>query len=314
MLSHVRQWLELVVLFGALLLADHYWLAGDAFAGFEPNPYWLPILAMALAYGSGMGLAATLIASAIWVLSPHQWPAAFNSLAIQLHLSKLPLLWVVTAVMVGELTASRRSTLDKLQQRFAQLCEDSHKLSKALSRVRKINRELQVRIVVGQNAAEEAIEVASGLLRSRHPSQMEALGKLIALATHTEDFTYCHLRGESLTPLLWGGSGNEPPRDVSSARWSEAVLPGCVVLHDEQEQSQPQLEGLGLVAIRVNDPATGSTGAILLIHSAKQLRLNPTNISKFHQLSEALSLYMGVFTKAPLRLADPEDELEDKVA
>ncbi|WP_198912797.1 hypothetical protein, partial [Streptococcus agalactiae] len=60
--------LEFVALFGLLLLADHMVAGGTAFAGIQPNPYWLPVLVMALAYGTEAGLLAAFLASAIWLM------------------------------------------------------------------------------------------------------------------------------------------------------------------------------------------------------------------------------------------------------
>ena len=47
-----------------MLVAIDRWLTGGTgFAQVQPNPYWLPVLAMALAYGTGPGVLAAALAA-----------------------------------------------------------------------------------------------------------------------------------------------------------------------------------------------------------------------------------------------------------
>jgi hypothetical protein len=313
MMTVLRKVLEMALLFAGLLAIDHYNLAGIAFVELEPNPYWIPVVAMSLAYGSGMGLAATAIATVIWVFSTHHWPAHYDHLAIQLRLSILPLMWSVCALIIGEVTSSRQGRLKGLQQRCTELARDTDKIAKALTSLSKINRELQVRIATSHYVAGEALVAASGLLVPGQPDQRLALAKLISLAIESDDFTYYRVEGTRLVPLLSGTSPLDSRADASQVRWADAILAKPEIVHVEQQHGRTLLKGLGVAAVPVADPGTGSVVALLIIHSAPRMRFNPAKMTELRHLGQALLDYAEVFAKPALRLADGESS-EGRVA
>src|SRR3546814_7267519 len=86
---------EMLLLFAALVAVDQGLMKGDAFSDLNPNPYWLPVLVMATTYGTGSGLAAAAIASAIWFHWSNLWSGATDHIEQQLRLSIQPMLWKI---------------------------------------------------------------------------------------------------------------------------------------------------------------------------------------------------------------------------
>ena len=309
-----RKLMELAILFGALFAIDNFWLSGDAFANLNPNPYWLPVLVMAMTYGTGTGLVAVVFASLLWISTGDARPAGTDSLESQLHLTTLPMLWAIAAMIIGEVTTSRRAKTDQLEQRNQELENDWENIANALARLNKINRNLQVRIATEPHVAGQAITAAAGLVQRSPASQIDAITRLIALAVQTEDFTYYHVRGNQLVALLQGADALGRPIDASQMTWAREMVANPGHLLAAREQDRQILGGFGIAAIPVFDEHTGALAATLVVHSAQRLRLTIAKIAEFSQIAEALSRFTAILAKPYSIASVEEDAAEGRVA
>src|SRR6185295_8768301 len=181
--------------------------SGTAFAHIDPNPYWIPVLVMAVCYGSGMGLVAAITATLIWVAAPHRHPGG-DHLEAMLSISILPMLWVIAATVVGELTTSRLENIDRLQGRGARQEEELATLAETVAHLARTNRTLQVRIATEEHTVGRAIAAAVDLLDANSARMAHGLERLVALAVQSEDFV-CYIRnGDRFTACLRGHSSN----------------------------------------------------------------------------------------------------------
>ena len=312
--EHFRKFAELLVLFGTLFAVDHLLLSGDAFSDIEPNPYWLPVLVLAMSYGSGMGLAAAAIASLIWVVAPHQWPSGIDELGEQHHLSLLPLLWTMAALLIGEVTASRKARYESLSQRHTELSDDWEKAAVTFASLSKTNRDLQVRIASEQKVGGQAIAAAAGLVQPDQLSQAEALTRLIALSVLSDDFTYYQVRGDRIVAQLQGAAAQGRPIDASHTALAQTIAKQPRIIHAGQERSLPLLKDFGIAAIPVRDETSGVLAAILVIHSSDSLQMNAAKLAEFSQIAKAIGRYSAILARPhTINLVDCEF-VEGKVA
>jgi polysaccharide biosynthesis protein PelD len=305
---------EFLVLFGALLWVDHARLNGLAFSGIDPNPYWLPVIVFAMSYGSGMGLAAAVTASVIWVSAPHQLPIGTDQLERQIHYSMLPLLWASAAVIIGEVTAVRKAKLAKLDKRHRQLADDWEKTANAFARLNKINRDLQIRIATEHHVAGEALCAATGLVSSSHESQSQAVIKLAALATQTQDFTYYRVRGNQLFAQLRGEAAQGRSVEVSGAKWAQEVINDPAILHRGRERDRILLDGFGIVAVPVCNQESGALSAVLVIHQANKIRLTAAKLAELSQVAQTIDRFSTMLAKPHLVDVSGFDGAEGRVA
>jgi hypothetical protein len=305
--EHFRKLAELLVLFGILFGIDHLLLSGDAFATVEPNPYWLPVLVLAMSYGTGMGLAAAAIASLLWIMAPHQWPSGTDQLGEQHQLSLLPLLWTMAALLIGEVTASRKARYESLSKRHEELADDWEKAAATFANLSKINRDLQVRIAAEQKIGGQAISAAAGLVQPDQLSQTEALTRLIALSVLSDDFTYYQVRGDRIVAQLQGAAAHGQPIDVSQTALAQTIAKQPRIIHIGQERSRALLQDFGIAAIPVRDEVNGALTAILVIHSADKLQLNAAKLAEFSQIAKAIGRYSAVLARPhAINLVDRE--------
>ncbi|MEP6866983.1 MAG: MASE1 domain-containing protein [Novosphingobium sp.] len=219
---------EMLLLFAILLVIDHGWFGGQAFDGLAANPYWVPVLTMAVGYGSGMGVAAAIIATVIWITAPHTGGSGNDigngdHLQQMLSLSVLPMLWMVVALAVGELTTSRTEKVSKLASRARLLDSDLKQMGETIERLAQTNRSLQVRIATQENTVGRAIAAALDLVDKDKASQIHGVERLIALAAQTEDFTFYGVDDRQFVTLFCGRSASSQPDDLSWADLADSA-------------------------------------------------------------------------------------------
>ena len=163
--------LQLVGFFVVALVIDHTMLEGDRFAGLQPHPFWIPVLLLSLQFGTNAGLLAVLTASACLLVGnlPEQMLSE-DRFSYLLHLSAHPLLWLATALVIGE-TRSRQ-----------------------LGRVREILEEHE-RVEIERNTIAEAYQNMKG---AKMGLEMRVAGQIRTLAATCEALAGVNLSTEAV--------------------------------------------------------------------------------------------------------------------
>ncbi len=274
---------EFVVLFGVLLLADRLLAGGTAFAGIQPNPYWLPVLIMALAYGTEAGLLAAFLASAIWLTRVQGALAPGDYLDRLLQLSLTPLLWFLVAALVGEVTTLRARRTERLTRDAAKASRNVDRLSQAYQQLAATNRALQVRIAVEAGTTGRIVALAADLSAPDASMRRTAVGELIAIAAGTTDFTCYRIdRDGSLRVWLRGTSATPRPDIVPTPlltriRTTRRTL--CVVHADDRAL----LADIGVAAVPLVS-AAGTAIGCLIVHSLPFAALNTQSIAELTEI------------------------------
>ena len=274
---------EFVVLFGLLLLADRLLAGGTAFAGIQPNPYWLPVLIMALAYGTEAGLLAAFLASATWLTRVQGALAPGDYLDRLLQLSLTPLLWFLVAALVGEVTTLRARRTERLTRDAAKASRNVDRLSQAYQQLAATNRALQVRIAVEAGTTGRIVALAADLSAPDAAMRRTAVGELIAIAAGTTDFTCYRIdRDGSLRVWLRGTSATPRPDIVPTPlltriRTTRRTL--CVVHADDRAL----LADIGVAAVPLVS-AAGTAIGCLIVHSLPFAALNTQSIAELTEI------------------------------
>lgn len=287
---------EMLVLFAILIAIDRGLLHGDAYSDLNPNPYWLPVLVMAIAYGTGMGLVAGAIASAIWLCWANIWSGSADHLEQQLHQSIQPLLWMVAALIVGEVTASRRNRMADQRRQHQAMVSDREKLAKVMARLADTNRRLQVRIATEQRTVVEAIAAGLGLSESDPEHQIDAVARMIALAAQTEDFTFYDVCGGQVVARFCGRTTSGQPCDLTKSRLFEAMLEEPRVLRNDDPADKAMLAQLGSIALPILGAKDQLVG-IIVIHSVS--RVTAAYLAQLRHVTDLLGKSSALFGREP---------------
>ena len=281
---------ELAIGFAILIGVDRLWGAGDAFAGVEPHPYWLPVLLAAMLYGTGPGLAAAAIASLLWVAWSAQVFAPGQDYFMHVFgVARLPLLWTISALGVGEIALSRRRRLDTLVRREAKYARQVDILSRRYRRLNAINQDLQLRIATEDRTVPEAVAQAVALFDG--PDRAGTLAGLIALVTGSTAFTvYAADDRDSAVPILSHGP-------VPAARPSRALVAALrqrtQPVHPGTPADRPLLGEIGLCAVPVRRGRHGAFAGLVLFHHLPAERLTAAGIAGLAALPGWLDVVAG---------------------
>lgn len=255
---------EFAGLFGVIVGLDRG-LGGPApFIMLEPNPLWLPVIAMALAYGTGMGALAAALASGYWLWAAPV-PAASDYLDRLLHQLLPPLMWFVTAVAVGEVTLARGRRIAWLRRRSDTAHRNVARLAAAIDTLDATNRALQVRLAGDRTTTGHVVATAARLGAIDPAARREAMAALVAQAAGTDDFT-CFLAAP-------GGGARAWLRGAGAALRAEGLEPEVMarlarpgdLIHVGRRGDRAVLAGVGVAAVAL--ARDGQALGALVIHS-----------------------------------------------
>lgn len=200
---HLSRWtrvvLELGLVFGGLLALDRWAFAGTAFAGVEPHPFTFVVLLFALIYGAGPGLAAAVVAGgAALLLNPLRFAASTDLFSHGLSLALMPLVWIILAVVVGEVVSSRARILDRITGRYRRALRQYGRLERESRKLQASNAALQLRIATEEKGLPETLEHFAALSACDVADRRRVMGDLIALTANLAHFRlYCRRPGTS---------------------------------------------------------------------------------------------------------------------
>ncbi len=296
--------IELVFGFGALAVLDWWLTGGTGFARIQPNPYWLPVLVMALAYGTGPGVIAAAIASALWLAHVHDAGGERDYLDHLFHLSLPPLLWFVAAVAIGEVTILRTGRHARLERRERVARRNVARLTEAFDTLSRTNRRLQVKIATESGTLGHVICTATGLSSTDPAARRDAIVRLIALAAQTEDFTCYRIVGDEARAWLRATQA-AGRRDVLPTTLIDRLLRRRNILHVAQRNDRAALDGIGVVAIPLNDRETGNLVGCLVLHALPFAALNASRAAELSEIGSWLTPLLADTLRGAQRAVRP---------
>lgn len=257
--------MELAAAFGVLLAFDRLLLDGNAFSGIAPNPLWLPVVVMALAYGTFPALAAAAIASTLWLALGHEPGSERDYLDHLLHLSLPPLLWFMAAVAIGEVTMVRAQRLVRLERTKNIARRNVTRLTEAFHQLVHTNRALQVQVATDPRSIGHVIATAARLGDADPAERRAALVALIALAAQTRDFTCYRITGGEARAWLRGEGAQARPDTLPAALLSLAQRRGAAI-HVGRASDREALSGIGMVALPLMEGDPARLIGVLMLH------------------------------------------------
>jgi hypothetical protein len=293
----MRIGVELAALFGVLVALDAWVTGGTGFGGLQPSPWWIPVLAMALAYGTGPGVAAASIAAALWLWHEADTPAGGDYLDHLFHLSLPPLLWFVVATLVGEVTIIRARRHAQLQRRADAGQRNVARLSEAFERLASANRTLQVQVATDTQTTGHVIATAAGLGATDPAERRAAIGRLVALAAGTRDFTLYRTAGDEARAWLRGVDSQARP-DALPASLLRALKRRADILHVGRRADRALLATFGVVAVPLADGETDDPAGCLMLHAAPLATMNAHRMAELTELAAWLAPLLVEETRA----------------
>ena len=156
--------LELALFFIAAFVIDSLWLDSDRFVQIQPHPFWIIVLLLSVQYGTVAGLLAAMTSTIalLWGQMPmqrmdqdlYEWLTS---------LSRLPLLWSITGLVLGELSMRATRKRRQLHKSLIEAREREATLTESVRQLNSLREKLEVRVAGQWRTAGQALRVARDL-------------------------------------------------------------------------------------------------------------------------------------------------------
>lgn len=281
---------EVALYLGIAVVLDSLFFSGERFFTTTPHPFWPIVLLAAAQYGTSEGLVAAAAAS-LALLFGNIPPQSINQDIYDyiLTISRLPLMWFVSAVVLGELRQRHIGERDELKTELGATVERESKLAGAYERLSIVKESLETR-VVGQVRTAVTMYEAARTLEKQDPGEV-LLGSvdIVRAVLNPERFSLYLLKGDALEVSIGEGwtAKHSGSRFFKSDSLIFQEIVGrqrilCMANPDDERILGPE----GVLAGPLVDTREGQVIGMLKIESLGFLDLHFTNVQTFKVLCQ----------------------------
>jgi len=257
----------------------------------QPHFYWLPVLLLTLQYGSPSGLLAAGVA--IVLSSFLGWPEqeiGENHFSYLLRIWLQPVLWIATAVVLGQFRLRQIEAKQALERSVTRLAEQRAELAAHAERLRDRCDRLERVIATRHEASGSTLIAALGRTQTAARADAErALHDSIALAFGECRLTMFSLAGDELRAAFQhGAKGERTPQRISIASpFFQAIVRRREALSVLTPAGEQSLDGHGLAAVPVI--ASGHVIGAVLLETCSPDHLDPATPDRLAALAMAMA-------------------------
>ncbi|MCE2927871.1 MAG: GAF domain-containing protein [Rickettsiales bacterium] len=283
-------WLEIALALVALLVFDQLVLDGTRYFSTNPHPFWFIVLLIACKYGTKEGLLAAIVCSIALLFGnmPEQ-QAEQDSYAYALTILKLPLLWLVSSVIFGELRHMHIRERDHLESSLVESEKREQHIAQSYQWVRQLKDLLELRMA-GQLRSSISAYHAAKSMESLSPSDvMRGIEELVASTLNPEQFSIYDLNKDGLAVNLAHGwkEGESFTRNFGpGSPLYQSIVAEQRVLCVANSDHERVLAGQAMLAGPLIDRDSGEIVGMLKIEKLGFTDLHLSNIEAFGTICE----------------------------
>jgi len=288
--------LEIIVFLVASLLADQIFFEGDRFIHIEPHPFWIVVVLLSVQYGSLAGLLCAFACSAGFLVDniPDR---SFDQDRNEWIMSviKLPFLWFLSAVVIGEVSARRLTEREELRNEIQGLNERESALLETLESLGKSKDRLEVLIAGQWNTVQKTLVAARDIESLTPELLLENSMVLIEHLLGPDQFSIYIFEDNTLTYAY--GKGWENSFDYADKFGIENPLFTAIIgerrtLSISRPQDEQLLERQGVLAGPIINHDTGEIIGMLKVEKIPFTRFSMGALKNFDFLCDWIgSLY-----------------------
>lgn len=283
-------WLEIALALVVLLALDLFIFQTHRYWDINPHPFWFIVLLISSKYGTKEGLVSALLCTIALLFGnlPEQL-ANQDYYSYSMTVLKLPLLWLVSAVVFGELRQMHIRERDNLEKALTDSTAREQYIAQSYQWVKKLKDDLELR-VAGQLRSSITSYHAAKNMESLSPKDViSGLEELVSSTLHPEQFSIYMLSDEGLTANLthgWTETEGYPRSFSKSSAIYNAVIGQQHVLCVANSEHERVLSGQAMLAGPLLDRTTGEVVGMLKIEKLGFTDLHLSNIEAFTTLCE----------------------------
>ncbi|AWK89179.1 GAF domain-containing protein [Azospirillum thermophilum] len=282
---------ELVLFFAVALGLDLTVGDGLRFDGVQPHPFWIPVLLLAIQYGTGEGVLAALVASVALRLGnmPEQ-PISQDLYQYLFALSREPILWLVSAVLFGELRMRQIRERDGLRADLDLARAEAEAITRSYRQLKSVKENLETRVAGQLRTVFTLYQAAKSIDRLDEGEVMLGVADLIRTVMKPDKFSLFLLNNgllESVTNEGWDDENDSYSRwfDHSHALF-ETVVGRQRLICVARDEDERIMAGEGVLAGPLVSSDTGEVVGMVKIESLGFTDLSVNTVENFRILCE----------------------------
>lgn len=283
--------LELLLFFAVALGLDVWLGAGLRFDGVQPHPFWIPVLLLAIQYGTSEGVLAALVASVALRLG--NMPDAGIDQDLYDHLFTLtrePILWLVAAVLFGELRMRQLRERDELRAGLAAARQEAEAIARSYRALKSVKESLETRVAGQLRTVFTLYQAAKSIDHLDEGEVMLGVAELVRTVMKPEKFSLFLLNNDVLESVTNEGWDDD---NDSYARWFDSGTPLFQTVIARQRQlcvnrveDERILAGEGVLAGPLVSSDTGEVVGMVKVESLGFTDLSVNTVENFRILCE----------------------------
>ena len=285
--------IEIIVILGSFCGIQYFITGSINFMDVSPHPLWIPILLLSVQYGTLEGLYAVMaVVTLMWLPGiPEQAPAEdFNTYLLRIGAE--PVMWGLTATILGFFRDRHKGELDALQHELCEAQEQRDTISATCEKLRRSNRTLQ-RHIAKQPGSFSAVYEAIHKVRSTNVKDIaEPLTTCMDTLAGAEKFSVFVMNERGLQVVL--EKGWEPTDKWRSHFHKEDLLYQAMliekkILVNNHLSDTPLLQAQGITALPLLSPANNGVIGMLKVEEISQKEFIPERGRNLKFLAEQVA-------------------------
>lgn len=282
--------LELLIFFVVMLGYDAVFGEGIRFFDVQPHPFWVIVVLVAVQYGTAEGVVAAIIASLALLLGnlPEQTMNQ-DIYDYLLAIFFMPLLWLLTAVIVGEFRQRHIRENSYLRQQLEESKEREKIIAESYESVKSLKEKLELKIAGQLRASVSTFRAAKAVEKNDPQEVLTGVQELVRSTMQPEKFSVFTLEKETLMPTLtfgWKSDDKYKESFENTDLLYKKVIGEQRTLCIANSEHQQILADEGLLVGPLIDQESGEISGMLKIEKIGFLELNLSTVETFHAICE----------------------------
>lgn len=284
--------LEIALFLGIALAVDHAFFDGTRFRSAHQHPFWILVLLVSAQYGTTAGLLAAA-AAGVALLAGNIPPQLISQdrFAWAFEVYRLPLMWFVSAVVLGELRMRQLHERISLREQLRETSEREQILATAYKRLGAAKDALETRLASQLKSAVSMYESVRAIEKLNPSEVLMGTGDLIRSVMNPEKFSAWLLNNGRLEPTIREGwSEQDVVRDYGpESELFVEIVARQRLLSVANSDDAAALAGAGVAAAPIVVPDSGRVIGMLKIEKLGFLDLTFSNL----QMLKVLCQWIG---------------------
>ncbi len=281
---------EVVAFLALALVIDAIWGRGERFVTLTPHPFWIAVLFAASFYGLREALFAAVVCAMVMLAGnvPAQAAGEGNYVWL-LRVVREPLMWLVAAILLGEIRDALRRHAQALREEVAIAQDRTDGLIKACDRLMRQKENLETRIADQTLTVHAMYQASRAIERDGVGDVLVGVGDLVRTSLSPRKFSLYLLNGQKLEAAVSEGWTHHDryARVIDAASpLFEAIVSSRRHLVVVDPDDETLLRDEGILAGPIVDTEHHTVVGMLKIEAMDFMDLTPASVQNFKTLCE----------------------------